>query len=137
MRMDIQNSCAASLVRRLNDDPPVEPTWPQERLVKHIRSVGSGDDDHAFAARESVHLGQDLIERLLAFVIATKGARATCATDGVQLVDEDDGGRGGAGLSEQVAHPTGTHADDHFYELTGAHAEERHVGLPRHCAREE
>src|SRR5438270_9310227 len=100
MRMDLQNSCAAGLVGWLNDDPPVEPTWPQERLVKNIRPVRRGYDDHTLAAGETVHLGQDLIEGLLALVIATKSARATCATNGVQFVDENMAGAAARGLSE-------------------------------------
>src|SRR6266851_10052956 len=66
-----------------------------------------------------------------------QGASAARATDGVQFVDENDGRGRGAGLSEEVTHPTGTHADDHFDELAGVHAEERHVGFAGDSTREE
>src|SRR5579864_9191784 len=111
MGVDLQDSCAAGLVGRLNDDPPVEPTWPQQRLVEHIRPVGGGDNDHTLTARETVHLGQNLIEGLLALVVTTKRASAARATNGVKLVDEDDGRCGGASLRKKITHATGTHAD--------------------------
>ncbi len=59
------------------------------------------------------------------------------ASDGVELVDEDDRGGGRLGLGEQVAHPAGADADDHLDELGGRHLEEGHLGLARHGAREQ
>ena len=67
---------------------------------------------------------------MLAFVVAPKAARTpTRPANGIQFVNEDDGGRGRAGLREQITHATGADADDHLDELAGAHAEEWHVGL--------
>ena len=59
------------------------------------------------------------------------GAGATRAADGVELVDEDDRGRGGPRLIEQVAHPGGADAHDHLDKLRRAEAEEGHARLPR------
>src|ERR1700755_2012947 len=45
---------------------------------------------------EAVHLGEDLVQRLLALVVAARqvgAARGPRAADGVELVDEDDRGR--------------------------------------------
>ena len=126
-----------SLVWRLDGDAAIEAARAQQRLVEHVRAVGRGQHDHALARRKAVHLGQDLVQRLLAFVVAAEGAAAASAADGVQLVDEDDGWRRLAGLLEQVAHAAGADADDHLDELARAHAEERHVGFAGHGAREQ
>jgi hypothetical protein len=85
---------------------------------------------------EAVHLGEDLVERLLALVVAAHAAAraAAGAADGVELVDEDDRRGGLLGLVEQVAHAGRADADDHLDELRGAEAEERHVGLAGHGA---
>ena len=40
--------------------------------------------------REAVHLAEDLVERLLAFVVPAAQARAAMPADGVDLVDEED-----------------------------------------------
>jgi hypothetical protein len=56
---------------------------------------------------ESVHFGEDLVERLLTLVVAAAEpadrARAR-ATDRVELVDEDDRRCRLLGLLEQVSH---------------------------------
>ena len=66
---------------------------------------------------ETVHLHQDLIQRLLALVIGVPQPRAALAADGVDLVDEHDARRVLLGLVEQVAHPAGADADEHLNEF--------------------
>src|SRR5918996_75088 len=78
-------------IRRLDCNPAIEPPRPQECLVEHVGPVGRPDDDHVGHRVEPVHLGQDLVERLLSLVVAATepghSARAR-APDGVELVDE-------------------------------------------------
>src|SRR3546814_4222575 len=50
------------------------------------------------------------------------------ATDGVDLVDEDDAGRVALGLFEHVAHARGADADEHLDEIGPRNGEE---GNPR------
>ena len=112
----------------------------QQRGVEDLRPVGRGEHDHRLAGLEAVHLGEDLVERLLALVVAAAergraaGARAP---DRVHLVDEDDRGLGLLGLLEEVADARGADADDRLDELRRGDREERHAGLPRHRAREQ
>src|SRR5690606_34685613 len=111
-------------------DGPVEPAGAQQRLVEDLRPVGGADDDDTLRAGEAVHLGEDLVEGLLALVVAADAAGAAAgAADGVDLVDEDDGRRDLARLLEQVSYAGGADADDHLDELGGAGREERHLGL--------
>src|SRR4051795_3716377 len=118
--MDLQDLDAPRLVRRLHRDPAVEASWSQQRRIEHLRPVGRAKHHHVRAGLETVHLGEDLVERMLALVIApaqpadVAGARAA---DGVELVDEDDGRGRFLGLLEEIAHARGAYADDRFYEL--------------------
>ena len=127
-----EDRLAAGAVRRRDDDAAVEAAGAQQRRVEHLGPVGGAEHDHALARGEAVHLGEDLVERLLALVVAAGdvgpagGARAA---DRVELVDEDDRRGGLLGLVEQVAHARGADADDHLDELRGRHLEERHPGL--------
>ena len=90
-RVDAQDLLAAVLVRRLNRHAAVEASRPQQRRVEHVGPVRRREDDDAGGGVEAVHLGQDLVERLLALVVgAAEGARAARAADRVDLVDEDD-----------------------------------------------
>ncbi|MNO77830.1 hypothetical protein D3C76_689510 [compost metagenome] len=56
-------------------------------------------------------------------------AGATMATDGVDLVDEDDARSVFLRLVEHVAHAGRTYTDEHFDEVGTGNGEERHLGL--------
>ena len=84
---------AAVDVGARHDDLAVEAAGAQQRRIEHVGTVGRGDDDDAFIGLEAVHLDQQLVEGLLALVIAVAEAGAAMAADGVDLVDEDDARR--------------------------------------------
>ena len=130
--MDLQDLAPPDRVRRLHGDSAIETSRTQESRIEHLRAVGRRDHDHPDRGIEPVHLGEDLIERLLALVVAAAEA-ADCArsrtADRIQFVDEDDRGRRRLGLLKEVAHARGTHPDEHLHELGGRDREERHLRL--------
>jgi hypothetical protein len=129
-----ENCLTAGLVRWLQHDPPIKPSWSQQGGVEYVRPVGGSQDNHAFLRREAIHFGQDLIQRLLLFgVRAAINGIASRAADGIQLVDEHDGRCSLPGLLEEIAHAARSDANDHLDELTGAHTEERHTGFAGDC----
>ena len=48
----------------------VETARAQQRRIQHIGTVGGRDDDDALIALEAVHLDQQLVQGLLALVMA-------------------------------------------------------------------
>src|SRR5207248_11691040 len=87
-RMHLEDRLASRTVGRLYGDPAVEAAGPEERRVEDLGTVRGGDDDHAGRGVEAVHLGEDLVERLLALVVAAAEAgdsRRARAADGVEL----------------------------------------------------
>ena len=48
---------------------------PQQRLVEDVGPVRRREDDDAAVRAEAVHLGEDLVERLLALVVPARGWR--------------------------------------------------------------
>ncbi len=120
---------AALEVGRVDGDLAVEAARAQQRRVEDVGPVGGGDQDDVRLDVEAVHLDQQLVQRLLALVVAAAHAGAAVAADGVDLVDEDDRGRVLLGLLEQVAHPAGADADEHLHEVGAGDREERHPGL--------
>ena len=88
----------------VDEHAPIEATGPEQRRVEHVRTVGRGDDDDQIGPVESVHLREQLVQRLLALVVAAPEAGAARAADGVDLVDEHDGRRALLGLLEEIAH---------------------------------
>ena len=113
----------------VEDDLAVEAAGAQQRRVEDVGPVRGGDDDHVRVRVEAVHLDEDLVEGLLALVVAAAEAGAALAADRVDLVDEDDARRVALGLVEQVADAAGADADEHLDELGAGDAEERHAGL--------
>ena len=125
----LEDLLAADDVRVRHDDLAVETAGPQQRRVEHVGPVGGGDEDDALVRLEAVHLDQQLVQRLLALVVAAAEAGAAMAADRVDLVDEDDARRVLLGLLEHVAHAAGADADEHLDEVGARDGEERHVRL--------
>ena len=127
--MDGEDLLAAVDVGARDDHLAVEAAGPQQRRVEHVGTVGRGDDDDAFIGLEAVHLDQQLVQGLLALVIAVAEAGAAMAADGVDFVDEDDARRRFLGLVEHVADAAGADADEHLDEVRAGDGEERHARL--------
>ena len=119
----------AADVRQGHHHLPVKAAGAQQGRVQHIRAVGGGDDDDAFIAVKAVHLHQQLVQGLLALVMAAAQAGAPVAPHCVDFVNEDDAGGVLLGLVEHVAHPGGAHADEHLHEVRAGDAEEGHPRL--------
>ena len=109
----------------------------QQRGVEDVGPVGGGDEDDVVLHLEAVHLDEQLVEGLLALVVAAAHAGAAVTADGVDLVDEDDAGRVLLGLLEQVAHARGADADEHLDEVGAGDAEEGHARLAGDGPRQE
>ena len=128
-RVHAQDLGAALEVGRLDADLTVEAAGAQQRGIEHVGTVRGGDEDDAAADVEAVHLDEQLVERLLALVVAATHAGAAVASDGVDLVDEDDGRSVLLGLLEEVAHAARADTDEHLDEVGAGDGVERHAGL--------
>src|SRR5262249_39632909 len=124
-----QDLLAASHIRVRHHDLTIESAGAQQRRVEHVGSVGGSDQDNALVGLEAVHLDQQLVECLLALVVATAEAGAAVATYGIDLVDENNAGRILLGLIEHVAHAAGPHAHEHLDKIGAGNGEERYVGF--------
>jgi hypothetical protein len=122
-RIAARSACARG---QRDDHLPVEPARPQQRRVQHFGPVGGTKHHDPRCDVETVHLRQQLVERLLALVVKHSRARARPAlADRVDLVHEDDRRGGLAGLCEQIAHPRGADADEQLHEAGPGYREER------------
>ena len=124
LQMDLEDLLPPFLVRAIHEDVAVETARPEERRVEDLRPVRGGHEDDPDLGIEAVHLDQQLVQGLLALVVAAHGAEAPGLPQGVELVDEDDAGGLLLGLDEEVAHPGRAEAHEHLHELGAAEAEE-------------
>src|SRR4249919_1454093 len=127
--VDLEDVLAAFAVGPVDDDLAVEAAGPQQGRVEDVGPVGGGDQDDVVFHLEPVHLDQELVQGLLALVVAAAHAGPAVAADGVDLVHEDDAGRVLLGLLEQVAHPARADADEHLDEVRAGDREEGDAGL--------
>ena len=125
----------ATIQRRFaHRDVPVKASGSQQRRIQHVRSIRRGDNNRRFAGIEPIHLTENLIQRLLAFVVPATKPRSTLAPNGINFVNENDGRRVLAGRLEQIANPTSPHTHKHLDKLTAVDREEGNSGLSRHRA---
>ncbi len=129
LHVNFENILAPADIGPIDQHMAIETARPQERGVERLGPVGGGHHDHAAVGAEAVHLDQQGIQRLLAFVVSADDARAARFSQRVELVDEDDARRLGLGLLEHIAHPGRANADEHFDEVGAREPEERHARL--------
>src|SRR4029079_9885027 len=96
---------------------------------EHVGTIGGGDENDAFVRLEAVHLDEQLVQRLLALVVAAAETRAAMAADRVDLVDAHDAGRTLLRLLEHVAHARRADADEHLDAVRARDREERHLAF--------
>ena len=135
--VDVEDLAAVGQLRKGYDHLAVESARSQQCRVEDVGAVGGGHHHDALGGLEAVHLVEHLVERLLAFVVASAEAGAPLAADGIDLVDEDDGPAELAGGVEQVADAARSDPDEHLHEVRSGHGEERHAGFAGHGAGDE
>ena len=137
LRVDLEDLAAADPVGPVDDDLAVEAAGTEQRRIEDVGPVRGGDQDDVVLHLEAVHLDEQLVQRLLALVVAAAEAGAAMAADSVDLVHEDDAGARLLRLLEQVADARGADADEHLDEVRAGDREERHARLARDGAREQ
>ena len=78
-RVDLEDLGAALAVGAVHHDLAVEAAGAQQRRVEDVGPVGGGDEDDVVLHLEAVHLDEQLVERLLALVVAAAETGAAVA----------------------------------------------------------
>ena len=129
--MDLQDLLAAADVGKPHVDLTVEAARAQQRGVENVGAVRRRHDDDALIRTEAVHFDEQLVERLLALVVAAAEARAALTAHGVDLVDEDDRGGNFLRLFEEVTHAARADADIHLDKIRAGDRQKLHARLAR------
>ena len=124
-----QDLLAALYVWTVDRNLTVKTAGTQQRRIQNVGAVGGGDQDDRLALLKTVHLDQQLVERLLALVVAAAQAGSALTSHGINLIDEDDRRGLRLGLLKEVAHAAGADAHEHLDKVGARDAKERHTGL--------
>ncbi len=127
--MDLEDLLSSLHIGKGHDDLPVEAARTQKRRIQDIGAIRGRNEDDALVGFEAVHLDQKRVQGLLALVVTAAQPCAAVASDGVDLIDEDDAGSIFLALREEVPHAGGADADEHLDEVRAADREEGHIGL--------
>ena len=80
-RVHLKDLDASVQVGTVDHDEPVEASRTHQRLIQHLGTVRRRHDDHVGTRIEAVHLGEQLVERLLALVVsADRDAQRTATS---------------------------------------------------------
>ena len=127
--MHAQNLLAALHVRTVDRHLAVKTAGAQQCRIQNVRTVGRGDQDDRLALLKTVHLDQQLVERLLALIVTAAQTSSTLTSHGIDLIDEDDRRRLRLGLLKEVAHAAGADAHEHLDKVRTRDAKEWHARL--------
>ena len=128
--MHAENGLPTLHIRVADHHLAVEPPGTEECGIEDVLPVRGGDDDDARLWLEAIHLDEQLIQRLLALLVA-EGVAAAAPADGVELIDEHDAGPMTARVAEQAPDPGRSDAGVHLDEVGAAGEEKRHARFAR------
>ncbi len=116
-RMNFENLRASFDIRQINRHLTIETPRTQESGIQYIRPICSRDDDHSLVRLKSVHLHQELIQRLFTLVMSTAETRPAMASNRINLIYKGDARRTLFSLRKEVSNSRRTHSHKHLYEV--------------------
>ena len=127
--VDFQNCLTACKVRQLHRHTAVKTAGAGQRRVKGFRPVGGRQNDHAGIALKAVHLGQKLVQGLLALIVAAHTAAVSLLANGIDLINKNNARGFFLCLFEQITNLGCAHAHEHFHKFRAGNGEKRHICL--------
>src|SRR5260370_38547364 len=103
-------------------------------MIKYMRADRGRDNSGMGLFIKAVQFNEQLVERLLSFVVATQTRIVTLAAYSVDLIDKDDAWRVVFSLFKEIAHSRSSNTYEHLHKFRAANAVESHVSLARPCA---
>ena len=125
--MNLKNLLTARKIRRLNRNLTVKTARTQQGRIQNIRTVRRSNQDDVGVRIETIHLNQQLVQRLLTLVVTATDAGATLAAHRIDLINKNDRRRRILSLLKQVAHAGRTHTNEHLNEIGTRNREERNA----------
>ena len=134
--MYLQNRKTPLQIRLVYNNPAIQTARTQKRRIQYLRTVCRCQDEYTLRGIETIHLRQELIQCLLALIVAAQ-TRITALTDGVDLIDKYNTGSLLLCLLEQVTHTGCADTDEHLHEIRTRQREERYFRLSGNCLRQQ
>ena len=132
-QVHIKNGFPLLEVRHVHINLAIESAGTHQSAVQNIGPVRGRKDDHTTVGAKTIHLGQQLIQRVFALVVGSHArVFATGTANGIDLIDKDDARTLVLGLLEQVPDAACAYTHKHLHEIRATERKEWHLRLPRH-----
>ncbi len=103
--MDLEDSLSPEDVRTIYHHRPIEASRTQQCRIESLRPIGRGHQDHATVGVKAIHLDEELVERLFAFVVPADHRAGSRLAQRIEFVHEDDARGLRRRRGEEVTHP--------------------------------
>jgi len=135
--VNLEHFDTTSLIRQPDLDLSIETTGTQESGIECVGTVGGHDDLDLAELIEAIHLVQQLHQRALDLAIGRRALAEATATNGVDLVHEDDARLVRASVAEHLANQAGALANVLVDDGTRDDLEEVGLDVRSHGASEQ
>ena len=115
--MNLKNKLSCTHVGKVYCDLLIKTTGAEECTVQNVRAVCCSHDYYAFVFFKTVHLHQELVQRLLSFVMSAAEACAALSAHGIDFVYEYDTGSIFLCLFEGITDSGCTYTDVKFNKV--------------------
>ena len=105
----------------------VESAGPEQRLVEDVGPVGCRQHNDRGVSGETIHLHEQLVERVVPLVVASAHLSMPRFSDRVDFVDEDNRWSLLPRLLEEVPHSGGADADEHLHKVRARDGKEGYL----------
>ena len=131
--MNIQYLFSPSNIRQGDNDLSIKTSGPQQSWVKDIWPIRRSNDDDAIIRFKSIHLDQQLIERLFALVVTATQARSPMAAHRVDFINKNDARSLFLALFKHIAYARGTDTDKHLDKVRARYRKKGNFCFAGYC----
>mmetsp|Transcript_49423 Transcript_49423/g.91178 ORF Transcript_49423/g.91178 Transcript_49423/m.91178 type:complete len:225 (-) Transcript_49423:944-1618(-) len=135
--MNFEDGSPALHIRCLHLDLAIKAAWSDQGLVESVGPVCCSNHNHAIVAIETIHLSKQLIDSLLTLIVALPKACTSLASDGINLIDEDDAGCSLLSLCKEISHTPCASSSKDLDELGSRDTEEGNASFTSNCLGQE
>ena len=133
LRMNLQDLHTSLQVRLIYDNSTVKTSRTKKRLIQNLRTVRSTQYQNTLRSIETIHLRQQLVQRLLTLLITSTVFTVTASPNGINFIDKNNTWCILGCFLKQISYTGSSDTDIQFNKVRSGKREERHLGFSGYC----
>ena len=131
LRVHAQDCLAPLQIGSFNRNLSIKTARTQQSGIKNIGTVSRRNEDQIRGIIKAVHLDQQLVQSLVAFIGTAAISRTAVTTDRIDFIDKDNRGSNLLGAGYKITHTRSADTDIHLKEFRTCDGEEGSLGFTR------